>query len=394
VLRHRDFRLLWCGLVISAIGTWMQIVAQALLVLDLSHGSALALGLVSLAQAAAFLVFALVGGAVADRVDKRRLLIGTQTLSLSFAALLGVLTACHVVAVWMVVILAFLQGASLSFDQPARAALVPELVPKDELFNAVSLQSIVFTGASTVGPALAGFGLAFIGYAGNFFANAVSYLGVIAALIAMRVPAIAGPMRTASPRAIREALATVRADAALPALMGVFGALLFFGPSATVLIPVMGKEVLHLDAEHIGILFSASGVGAVVGGLCLASLRNPAHKARIVLAGACLWAAALCAFAVSRSFSSSVLTLILVGLFQVGVSATTITLLQTRVPHQMRGRVMSLNTLLIMGVRPLGDFPAAALIAGIGAPPTAIASAVLVAVIAIGVALRPAVRNA
>ncbi|MGA2189441.1 MAG: MFS transporter [Steroidobacteraceae bacterium] len=394
MLRHRDFRLLWCGLVISAIGTWMQIVAQALLVLDLSHGSALALGLVSLAQAAAFLVFALVGGAVADRVDKRRLLIGTQTLSLSFAALLGVLTACHVVAVWMVVILAFLQGASLSFDQPARAALVPELVPKDELFNAVSLQSIVFTGASTVGPALAGFGLAFIGYAGNFFANAVSYLGVIAALIAMRVPAIAGPMRTASPRAIREALATVRADAALPALMGVFGALLFFGPSATVLIPVMGKEVLHLDAEHIGILFSASGVGAVVGGLCLASLRNPAHKARIVLAGACLWAAALCAFAVSRSFSSSVLTLILVGLFQVGVSATTITLLQTRVPHQMRGRVMSLNTLLIMGVRPLGDFPAAALIAGIGAPPTAIASAVLVAVIAIGVALRPAVRNA
>jgi MFS family permease len=394
VLRHRDFRLLWCGLVISAIGTWMQIVAQALLVLDLSHGSALALGVVSLAQAAAFLVFALVGGAVADRVDKRRLLIGTQTLSLSFAAFLGVLTACHVVAVWMVVILAFLQGASLSFDQPSRAALVPELVPKDELFNAVSLQSIVFTGASTVGPALAGFGLALLGYAGNFFANAVSYLGVIAALIAMRVPAIAGPMRTASPRAIREALATVRADAALPALMGVFGALLFFGPSATVLIPVMGKEVLHLDAEHIGILFSASGVGAVVGGLCLASLRDPAHKARIVLAGACLWAAALCAFAVSRSFSSSVLTLILVGLFQVGVSATTITLLQTRVPHQMRGRVMSLNTLLIMGVRPLGDFPASALIAGIGAPPTAIASAVLVAVIAIGVALRPAVRNA
>ncbi len=133
----------------------MQIVAQALLVLDLSHGSAVALGLVSLAQAAAFLLFALFGGAMADRVDKRRLLLFTQSLCLVFAALLGVLSARHVVAVWMVVTLAFLQGAALSFDQPARAALVPELVPKDELFNAVSLQSIVFTGASTVGPALA-----------------------------------------------------------------------------------------------------------------------------------------------------------------------------------------------------------------------------------------------
>jgi MFS family permease len=394
VLRHRDFRLLWCGLVVSAVGTWMQIVAQALLVLDLSHGSAVALGLVSLAQAAAFLVFALFGGAMADRVDKRRLLIFTQTLCLVFAALLGVLTARHVVAVWMVVILAFVQGAALSFDQPARAALVPELVPKEELFNAVSLQSIVFTGASTVGPALAGFGLAIFGYAGNFFANAVSYLGVIAALIAMRVPGTGGPMRTANPRAIREALATVRADAALPALMGVFGALLFFGPSATLLIPVMGKEVLHLDAQHIGILFSASGVGAVIGGLSLASLHDPSHKARIVLAASSLWALALCGFAVSRSFSWSVITLLLVGLFQVGVGATTVTLLQTRVSHQMRGRVMSLNTLLIMGVRPLGDFPASAVIVGIGAPLTAIASAVLVALIALGVALRPAVRNA
>jgi len=393
VLRHRDFRLLWCGLVVSAVGTWMQIVAQALLVLDLSHGSAVALGLVALAQAAAFLAFALFGGAVADRVDKRRLLIFTQTLSLVFAVLLGVLAALHLVAVWMVVVLAFCQGAALSFDQPARAALVPELVPKDELFNAVALQSIVFTGSSTVGPALAGFSLAAIGYAGNFFANAVSYVGVIAALLAMRVPG-AGPLRTPNPRAIREALATVRADAALPALLSIVGALLFFGPSSTVLIPVMGREVLHLDAGHIGILFSASGLGAVIGGLSLASLRNPAHKARIVLAAAGLWAAALCGFAVSRTFAWSVTMLVFVGLFQTGVSAPTITLMQTRVPPPMRGRVMSLNTLLIMGVRPLGDFPAAALIAGIGAPLTAVASAVVVALIALGVALRPAVRGA
>ena len=396
VLRHRDFRLLWCGLVVSAVGTWMQIVAQALLVLDLSHGSALALGLVSLAQAGAFLVFALFGGALADRVDKRRLLIVTQSVCLAFATLLGVLTARHLIAVWMVVILAFLQGAALSFDQPARAALVPELVPAEELFNAVSLQSIVFTGASTLGPALAGFGLATIGYAGNFFANAVSYLGVIGALLAMRTRGVVagGPLRTANPRAIREALSTVRADAVLPALIGVFAALLFFGPSTTVLVPIMGTQVLHLDPEHIGLLFSASGVGAVAGGLGLASLHDPPRKARIVLAAACLWAAALIGFAASRSFLGAAFALLLVGMFQLAVSATTITLLQTRVPPHMRGRVMSLNTLLIMGIRPLGDFPAAAVIAGIGAPLTAIASAVLVALIAAGVALRPSVRDA
>lgn len=393
VLRHRDFRLLWCGLVVSAVGTWMQIVAQALLVLDLSHGSALALGCVSLAQAAAFLVFALWGGAMADRVDKRRLLIVTQTLCLLIATLLGVLTARHVIAVWMVVGLAFLQGAALSFDQPARGALVPELVPPQELFNAVSLQSTVFTGASTLGPALAGFGLAVLGYAGNFFANAMSYLGVIGALLAIRTPRGSAPLRVANPRAIRDALATVRADTALPALIGVYGALLFLGPSSTVLVPIMGRSVLHVGPERIGTLFSSYGLGAVLGGLGLATLDNPAHKARIVLAAAGLWALSLLAFATSRAFGASVLALFLVGMFQVGVATPTITLLQTRVPQHMRGRVMSLNTLLLMGGRPLGDFSAAALIAGIGAPLTAAASALLVGLIALAVALRPAVRK-
>ena len=383
-------------LVVSAVGTWMQIVAQALLVLDLSHGSAVALGLVSLAQAAAFFAFALFGGAVADRVDKRRLLILTQSLSLVFAVLLAALTALHLVAVWMIVVLAFLQGVALSFDQPARAALLPELVPKAELFNAVSLQSMVFTGASTLGPALAGFGLATIGYTGNFIANAVSYVAVVGALLALRAPdhEDGAPARAASFSAIREALAAVRNDAALPAILGVFAALLFFGPSSAVLIPVMGREVLHLDAQRIGMLFAASGLGAVLGGLALASLADPAHKARIVLAAACLWAAALMGFAVSRAFFASVLALVLVGAFQICVSSTTIALMQTRVPAHMRGRVMSLNSLLNMGLRPLGDFPAAAAIAVIGAPLTAIVSAALVALIVMGVASRPGARDA
>jgi MFS family permease len=393
VLRHRDFRLLWLGLVGSAIGTWMQIVAQALLVLELSHGSALALGTVALAQALAFFAFSLFGGAVADRVDKRRLLLTTQTLCMAFATLLGVLTWLRVVEVWMVVVLAFFQGVALSFDQPTRGALVPALVPKDELLNAVSLQAIVFTGASAVGPALAGLSLHALGYAGIFFANAVSYLAVLGALVAIRFPDSSVQARTPTPRAIVDALAAIRADPALPWLLAVYGALLFLGPSSTLLLPVMGTRVLHLTPVQLGISFAASGVGTIAGGLGLASLANPSHKARILLGSAVLWALALFGFAASTSFAPALTTLLLVGVFQVGVSATMITLLQTRVPRSMSGRVMSINTLLIMGVRPLGDFLAAAAIGCFGAPFTATTSAALVAAISLAVATRPSVRT-
>jgi MFS family permease len=393
-LAHRDFRLLWGGLVVSAVGTWMQIVAQALLVLDISHGSALALGAVSLAQAFAFFVFSLFGGAVADRVDKRRLLLITQSLCMVFAVLLGVLTATHAVRVWMVVALAFLQGTALSFDQPTRAALVPELVPKEELLNALSLQSIIFTGASAVGPALAGIALPSIGYAGNFFANGLSYLAVLGALWAIRAPHRSTPARTPSPQAIRESLDAVRKDAALPWILLVYGALLFFGPSAPLLLPVMSARILHLDPVHLGILFAASGAGAVAGGLGLASTGNPARKGRIVVFAALSWCVSLAAFAGARSFPASLASLLFVGACSAVVTATSITLMQTRVPPNMRGRVMSLNTLLIMGVRPLGDFLAASVIAGAGPVFAAAASAVVVALVAAAVLAHPAVRAA
>ncbi len=147
--RHRDFRLLWVGLAVSAIGTWMQIVAQSLLVLKITQGPALALGTVSLAQALAFFLFALVGGSVADRMDKRRLLLCTQSGSAALAILMGFLTLFGVIQLWMIVVIAFLNGTLLSFDQPTRGALVPLLVPKEDLGNAISLQSMIFNGAST-----------------------------------------------------------------------------------------------------------------------------------------------------------------------------------------------------------------------------------------------------
>ena len=277
-LRHRDFRLLWVGLAVSAVGTWMQIVAQSLLVLKITHGSAFALGTVSLAQALAFFLFALIGGSVADRLDKRRLLLFTQSGSAALAILLGFLTLFGVIRLWMILVLAFLNGTLLSFDQPTRGALVPVLVPKEDLGNAISLQSMIFNGASTLGPALAGFGVATLGYAGNFFLNGASFLGVLIALYAMRVPK--GPTHQRSTlQAIRDALGTVRRDAVLPWVLSGYAAMLFLGPSSALILPVFAVKILHIGPERLGLLFSSAGVGTILGALFLASQGSDPKRA-------------------------------------------------------------------------------------------------------------------
>jgi MFS family permease len=397
-LRHRDFRLLWAGLFVSAVGTWMQIVAQALLVLRLTGGSPLALGTVSLAQAAAFFLFAPVGGAIADRLDKRRLLIVTQSFLLLLAAGLGALTLAGLVRLWIVVVTAFCSGAALSFDQPARSSLIPSLVPPADLMNAVSLQSIIFSGASTFGPAMAGVMVASIGYAGNFFLNAASYLAVIVALLRLRPGVAHAPMHAVREplwSSVRATLATAARDAALPGILAGYGALLFLGPSPAVMLPIFALRVLHLSAAEMGFLFSAVGVGTILGGLAVASLGDFRYKGRLFLGAVLIWSAALGAFAASTAVWLSVAALLVLGAAQNAAGATAVTLMQTRVPAQMRGRIMSLNTLLVMGVRPLGDFPAGALIGAIGGPLTAGVSAALTGVYGVFLAVRrPGLRDA
>ena len=381
-LQHRDFRLLWSGLVISAVGTWMQIVSQSLLVLHLTHNSALALGSVSLAQALSFFLFSFVGGAIADRFDQRQILLITQSISLLLAVFMGLLTVMGVIHVWMIVVLAFCSGMVLSFDQPTRTAMLPLLVPRNQLMNAISLQSLVFNGASVVGPALAGVTVGIIGYAGNFFLNALSYLGVLIALLLMRVPSLANTQRqtqrTSLVQSIRVALATVRRDKILPWILSGYGALLFCGPSSALILPIFATTILQVNAVQLGLLFSGAGIGTVIGGLLLASRGDFRHKGALWLAGLVVWASAFALFALSHFFLLTLLALCLVGVAQTAVGSTTILLLQTRMPPQMRGRVMSLNTLLLMGVRPLGDFPAGVLVMALGASLTVLLSAGIV----------------
>ncbi|HVB61044.1 MAG TPA: MFS transporter [Ktedonobacteraceae bacterium] len=411
-LQYRNFRLLWISLIVSSVGTWMQIVAQSLLILQITHGSALALGIVALAQSSSFFLFALIGGSVADRVDKRRFLLMTQSLSMCLAFLFGILTLAGIIQVWMIVLLAFCSGSVLSFDQPTRSSLIPMLVPRADLMNALSLQATVFNGAAVVGPALAGiaigllasaghlFGLtgSLAGYAGNFLLNGVSYFGVLFVLYFIRVPREAvelgtekrGPMLDS----IRAALGAVRRDPALPWVLSGYGALLFFGPSNTLILPIFATQILHLNAFQLGLLFSAAGLGTLVGALTVASLGDFRYKGLLLLVALFLWTGALIVFAVSHLLWLSVLALFVFGMAQNGVGATVITLAQMRVAPQMRGRVMSLNTLLVMGVRPLGDFSASGMITLVGGPLTVIVCAALVGAYSFYLLIgRPVIRS-
>jgi MFS family permease len=277
--------------------------------------------------------------------------------------------------------------------------------------NAISLQSIVFNGSAFIGPTLAGIMIgifqhisdvmhlhnALAGYAGNFFLNGLSFFGILFVLYLLHVPQEAAQQSTARRgpmlASIRSSLQVVGKDSALPWVLSGYAALLFFGPSSSLILPIFAAQVLHLQAFQLGLLFSASGLGTILGALLIASLGDAKKKGVLLLASFLLWTAALLLFGLSPNLWLSILALLLFGIGQNGVGATTITLMQTRVPAHMRGRIMSLNTLTVMGLRPLGDFPASALISLIGGPFTVIISAAIVGAYSFFLVSRSAVRE-
>ncbi len=360
-LRHPQYRTLWIGIFASALGTWMQIVAQSLLVLRITGNSAIALGTVSLAQASAFFLFAPMGGTFADRHDKRKLLFRTQTLLMLSAFTLAALTASGAVRLWMVVALAFTSGSLLSFDQPARAALLPLLAPPQDLTNAISLQTLAFNTAFIAGPPLGGAIATISGLATDFALNGCSYLAVIGALFLLPPASTASPPGSTSHSrtwpAVLEMLAVVKRQRAVWAAVLVYAVLLFVAPSQALLVPIFVTNILGGGANRMGFLFAASGIGTVIGSLFVASLGDSRSKGRLLVSSNAIWVAALAAFAFTRSFVPSFVTLLLAAAAQSVFTILVVSLMQASVEAKMRGRIMSLNTLLNMGMRPLGDFP-------------------------------------
>jgi len=395
-LRHRNFRLYWFGQMISLVGTWMQNVAQGWLVYQLTN-SPLALGLVGFSTALPVLLFSLFGGAMADRVSKRNLLVFTQSISAVQALTLAGLTATGTIQVWHVLVAAFVLGTVNAFDAPGRQSFVVEMVGKEDLMNAIALNSAVFNTARIVGPAMAGVlvSLPFVGIAGCFFLNGLSFLAVIAGLLLMRLPN--GPRRESDGpiwQNLTAGLRYIRGDATVFTLVTLVGIASIFGMPYATLMPVFARDILEVDASGYGALMSAAGVGALMGAIGLAALGRYRPKGRLLTAGNLLFPATLLAFSLSRWYPLSLLILVAVGWSMVTQNATTNTLLQTAVPDHLRGRVMSVYILMFQGMMPFGSLQAGAVANAVGAP----LALRLGAVIAAGYALlvfwrRPQVRQ-
>jgi len=353
-LRNRDYALYWSGLLISATGSWMQNVAQGWLVFDLT-GSKLYLGIVGAAGTLPMLFLALPGGVIADRFNKRRIVIVTQTLALVQALILGLLAVTHLVKPWHIVVLASFSGLVNSLDVPARQAMTVEIVGKPDLMNAVALNSSAFNGARVFGPAIAGVIVAASGAGVCFLINAASYLAVIVSLLVIRPK----PLRPSSKEVpmleqIREGLGYSRRNAVIRDLLILTGVASVFGLQYGTLVPALAKEVLGVGPKQFGLLVSAAGVGAVTAALSIAAFGHLFIPRRIVAVGSILAPVGIIALSTTQSYSFSVACLVVIGFGMMLFLAVSNSIVQVASPDELRGRILSVRTLVFMGLAPLG----------------------------------------
>jgi MFS family permease len=376
-LRHRNFRLFFSGQLVSLVGTWMQSVAQSWLVYRLT-GSALLLGAIGFASQFPVFVFAPAGGWVADHRRRHRVIVATQTVSMILAFVLAALTLGGVVRVWQVGLLAALSGVVNAFDIPARQAFVVEMVGREDLPNAIALNSSMFNGARVLGPAVAGILVAAIGEGWCFFVNGVSFLAVIAGLLMMRVGTTERPRPEGS--AVGQVLEGFRfawGTVPIRALLLLLGLVSLVAMPYTVLMPIFADRILHGGPRALGFLMGATGVGALTGALTLAARRSVRGLGRWVAYASGGFGVSLVLFASSRVLLLSAALLVLVGFCMMVQMASSNTLIQAMVPDHLRGRIMSVYSMMFMGMAPFGALLAGALAHRLGAPGTVAAGGVL-----------------
>ena len=369
-LRHRNYRLFASGQVISLIGTWMQAVAESWLVYRLT-GSALLLGVVGFANRIPVFVLATFGGAVADRYNRHRIVIATQVASMLLASLLAFLTLTHLVRVWHLMAIAALLGVVNAFDIPGRQAFVVELVAREDLQNAIALNSSMFNGARIVGPAVAGVLVAAVGEGWCFFANAVSYLAVLAGLLLMRVPPSAAAPRPASMWAhVSEGFRFVLRSKPILALLILLGLVSLMGTPYAVLMPIIADQTFHSGSRGLGVLMGATGVGAFLGAISLARRVGLQGYGRTIGLSAIGFGVSIIAFSSVRYFWLGVGLLLPAGFAMMTQMAASNTLIQSMIPNSLRGRVMAVYSMMFMGMAPIGALLAGALAGWIGATTT------------------------
>jgi MFS family permease len=367
-LRHRNFQLFFAGQLISLIGTWMQTVAQSWLVYRIT-GSTLLLGTVGFASQIPVFLIAPIGGTIADRSNRHRVVIATQTASMLLAFSLAVLTLTQRITVPEIMVLAAGLGIVNAFDIPARQAFLMDMVGREDLMNAIALNSSMFNGARIVGPAVAGIVVAAVGEGWCFLANAVSYIAVIAGLLLMKIEHPVNLAKEGSPvEHIIEGFRFAARTAPIRAILLLLGLVSLVGMPYSVLMPVFASEILHGGARELGWLMGATGIGALLGALSLAARVGVKGLGRLIATCAGGFGVSLIAFSFSKIFWLSLILLVPVGFTMMVQMASTNTLLQSMVPNTMRGRVVALYTMMFMGVAPFGAFFAGAIAHRIGAP--------------------------
>ncbi|MFA6900559.1 MAG: MFS transporter [Desulfurivibrionaceae bacterium] len=368
-LRSRNYRLFVAGQGVSLVGTWMQHVAMSWLVYRLT-GSAILLGVVGFTSQIPTLFISPVAGVLADRWDRRRLLLATQSLAMLQAAFLALVVLTGVVQVWQIILMSLILGVVNAFDIPIRQSFVVEMVEhREDLGNAIALTSSLVNGARLIGPAIAGLLIASVGEGICFILNALSYLAVIVALAAMRLSPAASPRHARRPilHELQEGFMYAYRFGPIRSILLLLALVSLMGMPYSVLVPVFAKDILHGGAHTFGFLMTAAGSGALVGTLYLASRRSVRGLGRVIVRATILFAVGIATFALSGNFLLSLAALAVAGFGAMTLVASCNTVLQTILDEDKRGRVMSFFTMAFIGVAPFGSLGAGAM-AGILGP--------------------------
>jgi len=365
--QYRDFRLMWIGACTSSIGTWMQIVAQGWLIYRLSH-SAFLLALDQFLGGIPIFLFSLVGGVIADRMERRRILLGSQYIQLASAGLLTILVATGTVHVWEILFLSLVSGFAQAFGGPAYQALIPGLVDREDMPNAIALNSIQFNLAVTVGPALGGITLARLGEKWCFGLNALSFLAPILALSMISTRFLPQKTTDSMLSSFKQGIQFVRRQGSMEALILLAFCMTALSMPLRTYFPVFVKDIFHRGPETYGQLLSVMGIGSICGSLAIASLGNFRHKGRVAVTMLILLGLGISAFALSKSLALSYLVVLLVGFAMMAVFATVNSLVQLITTDEMRGRVMSVYNFAFRGGMPMGNLLSGWLVPLFGAP--------------------------
>jgi MFS family permease len=369
-LKHRNFKLFFSGQIISLVGTWMQTVAESWLIYRLTGSGAL-LGLLGFVAQMPIFVLSPLAGLVADRWPRRQVVIATQTSSMTLAFTLALLTLTHHIRVWEIIVLATLLGIVNAFDVPARQSFLIEMVGREDLLNAIALNSSMFNGARVAGPAIAGILVAVVGEGWCFLLNAISYLAVIAGLFLMRIQKLPPAQDGGSPlEKLREGIRFARHTKPIRTILTLVALVSFTALPYTVLMPIFAVKILHGGASAYGTLMGAVGVGAMFGALMLAMRQQLRGLGNVVAYSATGLGASLVLFSASHWYWISFAVLVISGFTMMMQFTASNTLIQAMVPDQLRGRVMSLYAMMFLGMTPFGSLLAGALADHIGAPST------------------------